>query len=201
MKDMLIDISKRAFPFILMATLGYSVNRCTQYKQVAQQATTNLKVAMDTITNIREVNGKVFAENLVLSLTSNELKATNTKLSQDIKSLSNRNRRPLNGTSVRIVHDTIFVEKQVADSSVSFAYSDSCIDMAVDSGMLVYQIKPIEVTIIQRKEGNKVIASASYSGCGSVVGVSSIIVEDKPKRKIPWFWIGVGSGVVLRSVL
>jgi len=201
MKEITLDLIKRSIPILLLIICIYSIRTCNEYKQEAKQATRNLKVVMDTVTNYREVNGKRYAENLVLSLTINELKSTNTKLANDIKSLSKRSKGGLNGTSVVVVHDTIYSTELVTDSNVSFTYSDSCIDLSVDSGMLAYQIKPFEVTIIQRKEGNKVIASANYSGCGEIVGISSIIIEDKKKKKLPWFWIGLGSGVILRSLL
>jgi len=201
MKEITLDLIKRSIPILLLIICIYSIRTCNEYKQEAKQATRNLKVVMDTVTNYREVNGKRYAENLVLSLTINELKSTNTKLANDIKSLSKRSKGGLNGTSVVVVHDTIYSTELVTDSNVSFTYSDSCIDLSVDSGMLAYQIKPFEVTIIQRKEGNKVIASANYSGCGEIVGISSIIIEEKKKKKLPWFWIGLGSGVILRSLL
>jgi hypothetical protein len=201
MKEITLDLIKRSIPILLLIICIYSIRTCNEYKQEAKQAKSNLKVVMDTVTSYREVNGKRYAENLVLSLTINELKSTNTKLANDIKSLSKRSKGGLNGTSVIVVHDTIYSTELVTDSNVSFAYSDSCIDLSVDSGMLAYQIKPFEVTIIQRKEGNQVIASANYSGCGEIVGISSIIIEEKKKKKLPWFWIGLGSGVILRSLL
>lgn len=195
------DIIRRfVIPIGIALICIYSMRECNHYKSLHKQSVDNLKVVMDSVTNYRKVNGKLFAENSVLRLTSDELKATNSRLANDIKVLSKRRKTPLNGTSVTIVHDTIVTTERVVDSVVNFSYEDSCISIGVDSGYLSYVIKPTEVTIVQYQKGKEIIASASYSGCGTIVGVSSISIDNK-KRRLPWFWIGLGSGTLLTLIL
>jgi len=150
----------------------------------------NQYVLMDTITNTRIVQGKLYSENDVLRLNREELRASNNQLSKQIESVLNRRKTPLSGTSVRMEHDTIYVPLAVADSNCSFAYEDSCISAVLDNGFLAYSIKPIEITIIQYKDKDRVVAAATYSGCGEVKGISSIVIE-KDKKRTNWKY-GVG---------
>lgn len=189
---------------VLSLALLASIRTCTQVSREANsnstRMTNNLKAMQDTIIGQREAYGKVYSENFVLRLTSDELIASNIRLSDSLKSVVGRLKRVQSRTKVVVDRQEVIVPIEVCDST-DINYEDEAITIRVANDSLAYKIKPIVVDIIQYRKGNEVIAAVNASNGFEVKGISSFVIEEEKKKRFPWFPTGVGVGVLITLLL
>lgn len=189
---------------VLSLSLLASVRTCTQIKRDARddstRMTNNLKAMQDTIIGQRKAYGKVYSENFVLRLTSDELIASNIRLSDSLKRVVGRLKNVRSRTQVVVDRQEVFVPIEVCDS-IDINYEDEAINIRVANDTLSYKIKPIVVDVIQYRKGNEVIAAVNASNGFEVKGISSFIIEEEKKKRFPWFPAGVGVGILLTLIL
>ena len=168
-----------------IVVLLFSLQTCMQEKERRKEKEAFIEAIQDSVVHYKKIGDEIYAQNALRNLTINELRASNVKGKAEIKRLSKRLSEALAFVDVMVVRDTVRSVITQRDTVLgSFVYQDSCLALSVERDSIAYKMAPLNIQLVQHRDGDLVIASAKVDGCGVVTKISGFSVV-QPKKK--WY--------------
>ena len=168
-----------------IVVLLFSLQTCMQERERRMEKEAFIEAIQDSVVHYKKIGDEIYAQNALRNLTINELRASNVKGKAEIKRLSKRLSEALAFVDVMVVRDTVRSVITQRDTVLgSFVYQDSCLALSVERDSIAYKMAPLNIQLVQHRDGDLVIASAKVDGCGVVTKISGFSVV-QPKKK--WY--------------